>query len=63
MIKLLTNYWKHEDAGVEDMPAKMIFLIIGIACAMGFGWYVWNILQTRTENASCANNPGPFCVE
>lgn len=56
------NYWKDEDA-VDDSITKIIMIVVGIACATAVGWYVWNILQKRTEQSSCANNPGPFCVE
>ncbi|MEY8379432.1 hypothetical protein [Ileibacterium valens] len=57
------TYWQDETAGIEDMPAKMVLLVVGISCAVGFGWYVWNLLAERTQRASCAENPGPFCIE
>lgn len=56
-------YIKDENAGMEDMIERVVLLGAFSAAAIALGWWIWNKIQTRTEQSSCANNPSPFCVE
>lgn len=62
MKNIICSYIRDEKA-VDEAVSKMIFIVLGITCAMALGWWVWNILQSRTEQSNCANSNSPWCVE
>lgn len=61
-MKQIKEYIQEEDA-IDNLPATVLLMVIGIALATALGWWIWNTLQKRTESSSCANNPSPFCIE
>lgn len=62
MKSLIQSYLKEEQA-LDDSVSKILFVVIAIALATAVGYWMWNTVKGRTEKSSCANNPGPFCME
>jgi len=62
MKNAIKSYVKDESA-LDESVTKMLFIVIGIGCAMAVGWYIWNTLQKKTSKADCTNSNSPWCVE
>lgn len=60
---MFKSYLLDEQAGLDDSISKVIFMIVAIACGLGMFFYIFNLLKSRSEKASCANHDGPFCVD
>ena len=62
MRNLVSSYIKDEQAITLSVETIM-FVVIGIGICLAVGYWIWNTIAKRTEESSCKNNPGPFCME
>lgn len=62
MLNKLMSYWKDEEAGLDDGIVKVLFIVGGIAVAIGIGYYAWNVISEQSKNANNmldnASDPG-----
>ena len=62
-IKSDLQTYIYDDNAVDEAVSKMMLIVISIGCCMALGWWVFNLLKSRTEQSSCEHSDNPWCIE
>lgn len=61
MKNAIKSYVKNESA-LDDQVGKILFIVVIIGVVMAIGWFVWNMLSNKADNAAnqadSNRNPG-----
>lgn len=51
MVKAIKSYVKDENA-LDEQVGKILFIVVCIGVVMAIGWFVWNMLSDKANNAA-----------